>query len=125
MPRPACRVRRAETLNETRARRYTVRVEENGQSIVQFSQQKFDDKANETGTEPFEGLLPAKARFRDTPLLKVRFVDVGQGDDANVDTAGGRRPIIDGGEQRHIRNYIAAAYGTCWSMAPCIAMRLS
>jgi hypothetical protein len=54
--------------------------EENGQSVVQFSRQRFDDEAHKTVTEPFEGLLPAKARFRDAPLLKVRFVDVGQGD---------------------------------------------
>jgi len=56
--------------------------EENGQAVVQLSRQKFDDEAHKTVMEPFEGLLPAKARFRDTPLLKIRFVDVGQGDAA-------------------------------------------
>ena len=89
----------------------TVVGDESGQAVVQFARQKFDDATHKTVMETFEGLLPAKARFRDTPLLKVRFVDVGQGDGAIVDTPGGRRLIIDGGEQRHIRNYIAAAYG--------------
>ena len=85
--------------------------EENGQFVVALSRQRFDEETGKTVQEPFEGLLPAKARFRDTGLLKVRFVDVGQGDGAIVDTPGGRRLIIDGGEERHIRNYVAAAYG--------------
>lgn len=49
-------------------------------------------------------------RFRHDQLLKVRFVDVGQGDGAVVDTPGGQRVLIDGGEGPHVTNYLSVAY---------------
>lgn len=54
---------------------------------------------------------PKKAlRFRDQPLLKVRFVDVGQGDAAMIETPEGQRILVDGGEGPWIRRYLRVAF---------------
>ncbi len=57
-----------------------------------------------------DGLIPATARFRPAPLLKVRFVDVGQGDAAIIETPGGRLILVDGGEEEHLTRYVGAAW---------------
>ncbi|HEX6178844.1 MAG TPA: MBL fold metallo-hydrolase [Thermoanaerobaculia bacterium] len=48
--------------------------------------------------------------FQDESVLKVRFVDVGQGDAAMVETPGGQRILIDGGEGPWFRRYLRVAY---------------
>ncbi len=60
--------------------------------------------------EWLDGLIPADARFRPGPLLKVRFVDVGQGDAAIVETPAGHLILVDGGEEEHLRRYVSAAW---------------
>lgn len=57
-----------------------------------------------------ECALPAGARFRTEPLLKVRYIDVGQGDAAIVETPDEAIILLDGGEEDHLRNYLNAAY---------------
>lgn len=42
--------------------------------------------------------------------LSVRFLDVGQGDGAIVETPSGKLLVIDGGEERQIVNYMRAAF---------------
>lgn len=42
--------------------------------------------------------------------LAVRFLDVGQGDGAIVETPGGRLMVVDGGEAAHVVNYMRAAF---------------
>jgi hypothetical protein len=61
-------------------------------------------------TRVYTGLLPAGVRFREEPLLKVRFVDVGQGDGAIVESPKGRLVLVDGGEEEHLRRYLNVAY---------------
>lgn len=51
-----------------------------------------------------------KLRFREEPLLKVRFVDVGQGDATMIETPGGERILLDGGEGPWIRRYLRTAF---------------
>jgi hypothetical protein len=48
--------------------------------------------------------------FRDEPLLKVRFVDVGQGDGAIIETPDGQIILVDGGEEEHLYHYFTAAW---------------
>ena len=48
--------------------------------------------------------------FRDTPLLKVRFVDVGQGDGAIIESPKGQIILVDGGEEEHIYHYFTASW---------------
>jgi beta-lactamase superfamily II metal-dependent hydrolase len=54
--------------------------------------------------------LPKKARLRAESVLKVRFIDVGQGDGAIVETPEGDVIVIDGGEEEHFRRYVNVAY---------------
>ncbi|HUP49095.1 MAG TPA: MBL fold metallo-hydrolase [Thermoanaerobaculia bacterium] len=48
--------------------------------------------------------------FQDESVLKVRFVDVGQGDGAVLETPRGQRILIDGGEGPWFRRYLRVAY---------------
>ena len=44
-------------------------------------------------------------------MLKVRFVDVGQGDGALIETPEGHLVAIDGGEEEHFRRYLSTCFG--------------
>jgi beta-lactamase superfamily II metal-dependent hydrolase len=56
--------------------------------------------------ESHRGFFPAGIRLQDTStVLKVRFVDVGQGDGAIVETPAGRLLLIDGGEGDNFARY--------------------
>lgn len=59
-----------------------------------------------------------KVKFRETALLKVRFVDVGQGDGAVLESPDGQVVFIDGGEQQHMLNYVRAAYSHLLQKGP-------
>lgn len=58
-----------------------------------------------------QGIMPAKTKLSDSnPVLKVRFIDVGQGDGAIVETPSGRLIIIDGGEGNNFSRYVTTAF---------------
>lgn len=57
-----------------------------------------------------EGFISGKAKFRDTSVLKVRYVDVGQGDASMIESPKGRVVLLDGGEEKHVLNYVRAAW---------------
>jgi len=78
------------------------------QHLAEFQQREWRDGKYET--VKYVGLLPKKTIFRDTSVLKVRFVDIGQGDGAIVETPKGQIVFIDGGEEEHMRRYISVAY---------------
>ncbi|MFN7971265.1 MAG: MBL fold metallo-hydrolase [Acidobacteriota bacterium] len=66
-----------------------------------------------------EGAIPEKARLGESPgVLKVRFLDVGQGDAAMIETPKGRFILLDGGEERHLRRYVAAAFAHLFKTGP-------
>ncbi|MBI4525465.1 MAG: MBL fold metallo-hydrolase [Deltaproteobacteria bacterium] len=81
-----------------------------GQTVAEFSQREWNDLDGRYETVKYAGLLPKKTTFRETSVLKVRFVDVGQGDGAMVETPKGKILFIDGGEEEHIRRYVSVAY---------------
>lgn len=81
-----------------------------GQHVAEFRQREWDDAAQRYKIVRYSGLLPKKAVFRDAPIFKVRFIDVGQGDGAIVETPKGRLLLIDGGEAQHFRRYISVAF---------------
>lgn len=83
---------------------------DNGRHVVELPRRTWDDQKRRYFWHTETGLIDGKATFRSGPVLKVRFIDVGQGDAAIVETPGGKRMVIDGGEGMHIRNYIGAAY---------------
>jgi len=58
-----------------------------------------------------KGFLPASAKLADrTDVLKVRFVDVGQGDGAIVESPSGQIMVIDGGEGDPMVRYMSVLY---------------
>jgi beta-lactamase superfamily II metal-dependent hydrolase len=80
------------------------------QHVVEFSQLEWSEADGAYKTVKYAGLLPKKATFRDGSVLKVRFVDIGQGDGAIVETPKGQILFIDGGEEEHMRRYIRVAF---------------
>lgn len=90
----------------------SVRVvkEQAGQHVVKLSRRVWNPQTNRYETKTRIGALPAKTHFREAPVLKVRFLDVGQGDAAIVETPKGRVVLIDGGEEEHLRRYINVAF---------------
>jgi hypothetical protein len=62
--------------------------------------------------------LPKQVKFRDTPLLKIRFVDVGQGDGCIVELPGGQLVLIDGGEESHLHRYMSTSFGHLLAKGP-------
>lgn len=77
---------------------------------LDFTKRRWNPNTNRYEWMKFDGAIPAKARFRDDPILKIRFVDVGQGDAAIVESPGGKFVLLDGGEGDHLRYYISAAW---------------
>ncbi len=80
------------------------------QQVVEFQQREWSEPDKKYKTVKYAGLLPKKTTFRDNSVLKVRFIDIGQGDGAVVETPKGQVLFIDGGEEEHMRRYINVAY---------------
>lgn len=59
--------------------------------------------------EPLRVKVPADL-LKAEGLLGVRFLDVGQGDGAILTSPSGKRVIVDGGREDHMRRYVCAAY---------------
>ena len=78
--------------------------------IADFQQREWSQADRKYKIVKYAGLLPKKTTFRDDSVLKVRFVDIGQGDGAMVESPKGRILFIDGGEEEHMRRYIGVAY---------------
>lgn len=87
-----------------------IKGKNNGRDIVEFAQLEWNEQKRTYETVKYDGLLPKNTSFRDKSVLKVRFVDVGQGDGAMVETPNGQIIFIDGGEEEHIRRYVRVAY---------------
>ena len=81
-----------------------------GKGEVEIFRRSWSQQAGRYQSQRFRCALPPKARFRPDPLLKVRFIDVGQGDGAMVETPAGKILLIDGGEEEHLRRYVNVAF---------------
>ncbi|MBM4188792.1 MAG: MBL fold metallo-hydrolase [Gemmatimonadetes bacterium] len=90
--------------------RVTLVRKEAGRHVVRLPRREWNEATKDYDEKVVECFLPAKVTFRDDPLLKVRFVDVGQGDGAVIATPRGEVILIDGGEESHLRRYLSAAY---------------
>lgn len=86
--------------------------------IVPLARRVFDAETGVTTSQIVECLLPRRARFREAPLLKVRFVDVGQGDGAVIETPDGGIVLVDGGEETNMRRYLSAAFSHLLARGP-------
>lgn len=78
---------------------------ENGRPVIRF---RARDKLGNTKT--IEGFLSAGTVFADERPLIVRFVDVGQGDGAVLESPSGKLVIVDGGEGEHLRRYFSTVF---------------
>jgi beta-lactamase superfamily II metal-dependent hydrolase len=79
---------------------------ENGELEIEFTRRDPITKEWTVG----RALLPKHTRLRDdNPVLKVRFVDVGQGDGAIIETPKGRLIFLDGGENDNFLSYVWVA----------------
>lgn len=66
--------------------------------------------ADKPGGQTQKRYLSKNVVFTDTPPLKVRFIDVGQGDGAIVESPSGKLLLIDGGQERHLLHYVSRAF---------------
>src|SRR6185436_18981119 len=80
------------------------------QDVAEFAQLEWNETKGKYETVKYAGLLPKKTTYRSDSVLKVRFVDIGQGDGAIVETPKGKILFIDGGEEEHMRRYVRVAY---------------
>ena len=81
-----------------------------GQHKLEFARRSWDPKSRHYQWNKVVGVVSGSVRFRDDPILKVRFVDVGQGDAAIIESPKGRVILLDGGEENHLKNYVTAAW---------------
>jgi beta-lactamase superfamily II metal-dependent hydrolase len=77
---------------------------------LDFTTRRWDAANRRYAWQKHEAFISAKTKFRDAPVMKVRFVDVGQGDGAIVESPGGQMLLIDGGEQDHLYNYVSSSW---------------
>ncbi|HYW30864.1 MAG TPA: MBL fold metallo-hydrolase [Gemmatimonas sp.] len=62
--------------------------------------------------------LSKHVKFRDAGLLKVRFVDVGQGDACIIETPKGDLLLVDGGEESHLHRYMSSSFAHLLAKGP-------
>lgn len=77
--------------------------------VLDFSWSEWDETRHEYVWKRGDAFIDGRTRFRapgQPGILKVRFVDIRQGDAAIIETGKGRLMIVDGGEDAHLRNYV-------------------
>lgn len=77
---------------------------------LDFTTRRWDAAKKRYTWQKHDAFISARTKFRDGPVMKVRFIDVGQGDGAIVESPGGQILLIDGGEQDHIYNYVTSSW---------------
>lgn len=77
---------------------------------LDFTTRHFNETTHRYEWKKHPAFVRARTRFRDTPLMKVRVVDVGQGDAAIIESPKGELVLLDGGEGAHLYNYMSAAW---------------
>src|SRR5687767_12964896 len=77
---------------------------------LDFTTRVWDKAQSKYIWKQHDAFIDGDVAFRTDPLLKVRFVDVGQGDGAIIETPKGQIVLIDGGEEEHFYHYFTAAW---------------
>lgn len=93
---------------------YVRRVEDSDGSIVHREEEGYLKR--QSGA-PLDSIL--RPVEQDT-LLRVHFVDVQQGDATLIETAGGRKMLVDGGENQLFARYLASRYRSSTAAAPVV-----
>jgi beta-lactamase superfamily II metal-dependent hydrolase len=87
-----------------------VKGRRDGFHLLDFTTREYDQTTGHYVWRKHEALMSAKVKLRDTSVLKVRFVDVGQGDGAIIESPDGQIVVLDGGEVDNFYNYFTAAW---------------
>lgn len=90
--------------------RVSVFKESKKETIIELPILEYDEDKKKHVIRKRLGLLPKKTRRRDNLILKVKFIDVGQGDAAIIETPMEHVILIDGGEKESLRRYIFKSY---------------
>ena len=77
---------------------------------LDFTKRIWNPEINRYEWVKFDAEIPAETQFREDPILKVRFVDVGQGDAAIIESPQGKIVLLDGGEGDHLRHYVSGSW---------------
>jgi beta-lactamase superfamily II metal-dependent hydrolase len=77
---------------------------------LDFSRQVWNEAANKPEWKQIYGQIPDKTHFLEKPILKIRFVDCGQGDAAIIESPQGKIVFLDGGENLDLTHYVSAAW---------------
>jgi len=77
---------------------------------LDFTRRYWNSETKKYEWTNYDAAVPEKTRFREKPLLKIRFVDVGQGDAAVIESPQGKLILLDGGEGDNIYNYVSASW---------------
>jgi beta-lactamase superfamily II metal-dependent hydrolase len=77
---------------------------------LDFTRRIWNKETSKYEWKPFEGAIPEETRFLEKPILKIRFIDVGQGDAAIIESPQRKLILLDGGEGNELYNYISAAW---------------
>jgi beta-lactamase superfamily II metal-dependent hydrolase len=85
---------------------------------LDFTRRIYNKTTKKYEWEKLDGAIPEKTRFRDTPILKVRIIDVCQGDAAIIESPLGKLVLMDGGESEYLYNYISAAWAHIFRYKP-------
>ena len=81
-----------------------------GFHVLDFTTREYDEVKKHYVWRKHEALMSSKVKLRDSSVLKVRFVDVGQGDGAIIESPDGQIVVLDGGEEDNFYNYFTAAW---------------
>src|SRR5262245_47420813 len=77
---------------------------------LDFASRQYNQQTRRYEIFKHPAYVSSQTGFRARPVLKVRFVDVGQGDAAVIESPRGKLVLIDGGEDVHLSNYLTAAW---------------
>jgi len=85
---------------------------------LDFTLRKWNDAVKRYEWIHHDAAISGKVKFRNASVLKVRFVDVAQGDAAVIETPQGKLILLDGGEEEYLKNYVSAAWAYVLRNAP-------
>jgi beta-lactamase superfamily II metal-dependent hydrolase len=77
---------------------------------LDFTTRRWNETTQKYEWRKHPAFISAKTKFRDAPVMKIRFVDVGQGDAAIIESPKGELLLLDGGEEQHLVNYVSASW---------------
>lgn len=89
-----------------------------GEWKLDFTKRTWNTNTKKYEWKKYDAAISGKVKFREASVLKVRFVDVGQGDAGIIETPAGKLILLDGGEEEHLKNYVSSSWAHILRNAP-------